>query len=205
MVLQLIEPGRLLLNGLIHGQADAVLDEQIDEHLLLDDVLLLGLRQVRLDRGLERWSRHLRGHMFLHVRWAEMPLLYHAAVPALEQVEDLEVRAEQIADCVVPALLDAQLLRVPALVEEIAVCGPASSVAACADWDALSLANLSELSPRERLGQVLELHHVDGDSLDSLPSLLSPLGHDAVSGCLVHSIRRAGVLRRREPGVHWLN
>ena len=118
-----------------------------------------------------------------------MPLLYHAAVPALEQVEDLEVRAEQIADCVVPALLDAQLLRVPALVEEIAVCGPASSVAACADWDALSLANLSELSPRERLGQVLELHHVDGDRLDSLPSLLSPLGHDAVSGCLVHSIR----------------
>ena len=67
MVLQLIEPGRLLLNGLIHGHADAVLNEQIDEHLLLDDVLLLGLRQVRLDRGLERWSRHLRGHMLLHV------------------------------------------------------------------------------------------------------------------------------------------
>ena len=62
-----IAPGCLLLNGLIHGHADAVLNEQIDEHLLLDDVLLLGLRQVRLDRGLERWSRHLRGHMLLHV------------------------------------------------------------------------------------------------------------------------------------------
>lgn len=111
-----------LLKGLAHSEPDPVLDKEVYELLLLEDVLGLYFRDVGPDWRFEGRPGLLRSDMLFNVLWADVPLLNYATMPALEQIEDAQIGAEQIGDSVVPSLLHPELLGVLALVEVVSSC-----------------------------------------------------------------------------------